>query len=230
MWRRSGGRMCLCALACLTVGLLGEGRALAQRSRGTVPEPPPLQAPEKYYVKLETTKGDVVIEVHRDWSPYGADRFYELAKTGFYDGCRFFRVIDGFMAQVGINGTPEINAKWADKRIPDDRPAPGNQQSNQRGYVTFAKSGQPHSRTTQIFINYRDNARLDEMGFTPFGRVAEGMQVVDALYNGYGEQTMGRQTMPRIQAEGNAYLTAAFPKLDEIKKARIVRLTRAQGR
>jgi peptidyl-prolyl cis-trans isomerase A (cyclophilin A) len=180
---------------------------------------PSKPGPDLYWVKLETTKGDVVIEVHRNWSPNGADRFYELVQNGFFDGCRLFRVIEGFVAQTGIAADPAVNAKWNHKNIPDDhyRNEDSNRQSNKRGYVTFAKSGMPNSRTTQFFINGAHNSQLDGMGFTPFGQVLEGMAVVDAFYGGYQEEP--QKSSERIETEGNAYLDAAFPKLDSIKKA-----------
>lgn len=175
------------------------------------------QAPEMFKAKFMTSKGDFVIEVHRDWAPHGADRFYNLVKYGFYDDTRFFRVISGFMAQIGISGRPEWNAVWQDARIMDD-PV---KRSNLRGYVSFAMAG-PHSRTTQIFINYtHKNAKLDGMGFAPFGQVISGFNVVEALYAGYGEGAPqgGGPHQGRIQSEGNAYLKAEFPKLDFVKKA-----------
>jgi len=131
------------------------------------PETATAKAPDVYKVKLATTKGDLVIEVHRAWAPNGADRFYNLVKIGFFDGCEFFRVIDGFMAQIGIHGDPSVAARWRDARIPDDPPAG---QSNQRGMVTFATAG-PGTRTTQFFINFRDNSALDSQGFPPIGKV-----------------------------------------------------------
>ncbi|MDZ7341939.1 MAG: peptidylprolyl isomerase, partial [candidate division KSB1 bacterium] len=149
------------------------------------PDPAELAAaaPEKFQIKFETSQGDFVIEVYRDWSPHGADRLYYLAKHHFYDGVRFFRVIDGFMAQFGYHGDPAVSRVWMAKPIPDD-PV---KQSNLRGFVTFAKSALPNSRTTQLFINYGDNSRLDPMGFAPVGKVIAGMEVVDRLYSGYGE-------------------------------------------
>ena len=175
------------------------------------------QAPAQYIVELDTTKGTIVIDVHRDWSPHGADRFYELVKSGYYDDVAFFRVIGGFMAQVGISGDPALNTQWRAKPIPDD-PVKA---SNTRGTVTFATSG-PDSRTTQFFINFGNNARLDGMGFSPFGKVRD-MAPVDALYDGYGEGApRGRgPAQGRIQAEGNAYLRENFPKLDYIKSAKL---------
>src|SRR5579864_8052767 len=133
------------------------------------------KAPDVFNAKFSTTKGDFVVEVHRDWSPHGADRFYNLVKMGFYDDTRFFRAIDGFMVQFGISGDPAVNTHWQEAGVPDD-PVKG---SNKRGFVTFAQRGTPNSRTTQIFINYGDNGRLDASRFAPFGQVTQGMDVVD---------------------------------------------------
>ncbi len=180
------------------------------------------QAPATYQVKMETTKGTFYIDVNRKWSPQGADRFYQLVNSGFYNDCAFFRVIEGFMAQVGISGNPETQAKWRDQTIKDD-PV---QKSNLRGYVSFAKTSAPDSRTTQVFINFDDNRRLDDYGFAPFGYISPaGMRVVDALYNGYGEGApRGRgPSQSRIQLEGNTYLKQEFPRLDYITKASIVK-------
>ena len=178
------------------------------------------QAPDTYKVKFETNEGEYVIEVHRDWSPAGADRFYNLVKIGFYDDTRYFRVVDGFMVQYGISGYPEVNTAWREAAIVDD-PV---KQSNTRGKVTFAKRGLPNSRTTQVFINFVDNSNLDGMGFAPFGEVVSGMDVVDKLYKGYGEGApRGRgPDQGRIQEEGNAYLDDRFPQLDKTVKATIV--------
>jgi peptidyl-prolyl cis-trans isomerase A (cyclophilin A) len=174
--------------------------------------------PTQYTVELDTTKGTIVIDVHRAWAPNGADRFYELVKKGYYTDVAFFRVIGGFMAQVGISGDPALNEEWRAKPIPDD-PVKA---SNTRGTVTFATSG-PNSRTTQFFINFSDNSRLDGMGFSPFGKVKD-MAPVDALYGGYGEGApRGRgPAQVRMQSEGNAYLRESFPKLDYIKSAKII--------
>ena len=177
-------------------------------------------APETYQARFTTSKGDFVVEVTRAWAPHGADRFYNLVKNGYYDDGRFFRVVYGFMVQFGINGDPALNAVWRDARIPDDL----GQQSNTRGFVTFATAG-PNTRTTQVFINTVDrNTNLDDKGFVPFGKVVEGMQVVDKLFSGYGEaapQGHGPD-QNRLQKEGNVYLTKLFPKLDYIKTATIV--------
>lgn len=176
-------------------------------------------APDVYKVNLDTSKGAVVIEVHRDWAPLGADHFYELVKSGYYDGARFFRVLPGFMAQFGIAADPKLTVKWKNANLQDE-PV---KQSNTRGMVTYAKSSLPNSRTTQLFINTGNNARLDSDGFSPFGQVVTGMEIVDQLYNGYGEGApQGRgPDQSQIEEQGNAYLEKDFPMLDYIKKATI---------
>jgi peptidyl-prolyl cis-trans isomerase A (cyclophilin A) len=177
-------------------------------------------APAVFKAKFSTTKGDFVIEVTREWSPRGADRFYGLVKNGYYDGVAFFRVVGGFMAQFGIHGSPEVSAVWRNQKIQDDPVV----QSNKRGLVSYAKGG-PNTRTTQIFINYADkNERLDGMGFSPFGKVLEGMDIVDALYSGYGDGPPGGRgpNQGRLQAEGNESLKAEFKEMDYVKTARIV--------
>src|SRR5215468_149858 len=178
------------------------------------------KAPATYKVNLDTSKGLVVIDVHRDWAPNGADRFYNLVKNGFYDNVRFFRVISGFMVQFGINGDPGVMARWRTAQIGDDPVT----QSNKRGTITFATAG-PNTRTSQVFINFADNANLDSMGFSPFGRVVSGMNVVDALNAEYGEGApRGRgPDQSRLQSEGNAYLAKEFPRMDYVKKATIER-------
>jgi peptidyl-prolyl cis-trans isomerase A (cyclophilin A) len=176
------------------------------------------QAPALYRVDFDTSKGPFVVEVHRDWAPIGADRFYNLVRNGFYDDARFFRVIEGFMVQFGVNGDPRVSAVWREARIKDD-PV---RISNKRSFVTFATAG-PNTRTTQVFINYGDNSNLDSQGFTPFGQVVSGMKVVDSLYSGYGEgapRGLGPD-QGKVQAEGNAYLASKFGNLDYIKKATI---------
>ena len=178
------------------------------------------QAPERFLASFSTSKGEFVIEVRREWAPRGADRFHQLVEIGFFDGVRFFRAIEGFMVQLGIHGDPSVSRAWASARIEDDPVS----LSNTRGTVSFATAG-PNTRTTQVFVNYTDaNAKLDARGFAPFGRVVSGMEVVDALYKGYGEGApMGSgPSQPRLQAEGNAYLEREFPKLDWVKQARIV--------
>jgi len=179
-------------------------------------------APPVFKVLFDTSAGMFEVEVHRDWAPNGADRFYNLVKNGFYTNSRFFRVISGFMVQFGINGDPTVNAALRNARIPRD-PV---KESNKRGYITFAMGGGPNgpdTRTTQVFINFGDNANLDGIGFAPFGKVSKGMDVVDKIYSAYGEGApSGRgPAQERIQGEGNAYLTKDFPKLDYIKTATI---------
>jgi peptidyl-prolyl cis-trans isomerase A (cyclophilin A) len=171
------------------------------------------RAPNVYKAKFETTAGIFIIEVHAEWAPKGADRFYNLVKNGYYDGCRFFRVMPGFMVQFGINGDPGIQRNWEHATIPDEKVTQGNT----RGFVSFAKSTLPNTRTTQVFINFGDNSRLNRDGFAPFGKVLLGMEVVDKIYSGDGQ----KPDQTRIQTEGNAYLTKNFPKLDYIKKATI---------
>jgi len=179
-------------------------------------------APATYKVNFDTSIGAFVIEVHRDWAPNGADRFYNLVKNGYYDGVRFFRVIPNFMVQFGISGEPALNTVWQEARIPRD-PV---KQSNTRGYVTYAmRGGQqgPDTRTLQVFINFGDNSPLDKDGFASFGRVTSGMNVVDKIYSGYGEGAPSGNgpDQGRLQSQGNAYLAKDFPKLDFIKKATI---------
>jgi peptidyl-prolyl cis-trans isomerase A (cyclophilin A) len=177
------------------------------------------QAPEEFTVKLETTKGEVLIDVHPSWAPLGAKRFRTLVEASYFDDAAFFRVLDGFMAQTGLNANPAQTKKWRNRRIQDDPVT----QSNQRGTVSFATSGRD-SRTTQFFINYGDNSKLDRMGFSPFGKVRD-MSAVDQLYSGYGEGFPNGKgpSQQKINMQGNAYLKAEFPKLDYIKSARIVK-------
>jgi peptidyl-prolyl cis-trans isomerase A (cyclophilin A) len=168
-------------------------------------------APAEYRVRFTTSRGDFALLVKREWAPLGADRFYNLVRMGFYDHNRFFRVVPGFVVQWGLNGEPQVSAAWKEAKIPDD---PAGKQTNARGTITFATSG-PNSRTTQVFINFADNPRLDGMGFAPFGRVIAGMDVVDALNAEYREQP----DQVAITAQGNAYLMDKFIRLDYILKA-----------
>ena len=204
--------------AVATTTVLGAAVGSIQADDKDPKTPKPDSVPEKFLVKFETSKGDVVIAVNRAWSPNGAARFYDAVQAGFYNECRFFRVVPGFMVQWGINGDPEVQSKWRKAEITDDKVPAKDLASNTRGYITFAKSGKPNSRTTQLFINYGDNARLDEMGFTPFGQVVQGMEIVDKINSKHRE----RPDQGAIQEEGNAYLKAEFPDLDFIKKATIV--------
>jgi peptidyl-prolyl cis-trans isomerase A (cyclophilin A) len=205
--------------ALLTLGLAATP-LLAQGNQGNLGNPAALteQAPATYKARFDTSKGVFVIDVRREWAPVGADRFYNLVKNGFYDENRFFRVISSFMVQFGINGNPQVSTPWRNAQIKDD-PV---KQSNKRGFISFATSG-PNSRTTQVFINFGDNSRLDGMGFASFGQVSSGMNVVDQLYADYGEGApSGRgPNQGRIQGEGNAYLTRDFPNLDFVRKATI---------
>lgn len=194
--------------------------AQAPSSAASLGDPASLneRAPNSYKAKFVTSKGTFVIQVTRDWAPHGADRFYNLVKAGFYNDARFFRVIDGFMVQFGISGNPDVSAAWSNANIPDD-PV---RESNARGTVTFATAG-PNTRTTQVFINFNNNAGLNGQGFAPFGKIISGMDVVDSLYKGYGEGAP-RGNGPNqalIKAQGNAYLVTQFPKLDYIQKATI---------
>jgi len=198
-------------------GTRDEGAA-PKAARGPAAEPRATGVPQEYAVRLTTTKGDIVIDVKRRWSPNGADRFHELVTAGYFEDIAFFRVVEGFMAQAGIHGDPAVNREWRTKKIKDDPVV----ESNSRGTVSFATSGRD-SRTTQFFISFGDNSRLDGMGFSPFGKVRD-MAVVDTLYSGYGEgapRGMG-PSQGRIQQEGNAYLKQAFPELDYILKAQII--------
>jgi len=157
---------------------------------------------------MTTSKGVIAIETHRSWAPNGVDRFADLVAAGFYNDARFFRVISGFVAQFGINGTPATNAMWSNRTLPDDPVV----RTNARGYITYAQSSAPDSRTTQLFINLVDNSFLDDMGFAPFAVVTAGLDVVDKLDAEYGEAPS--QSM--ISTSGNAYLAANFPNLDYI--------------
>jgi peptidyl-prolyl cis-trans isomerase A (cyclophilin A) len=201
------------AMAVLAAPALAQSSNLANPAALTEP------APANYKARFDTSKGAFVIQVNRAWAPHGADRFYNLVKNGFYDNVRFFRVISGFMVQFGINGDPQISAHWRQANIPDD-PV---RQSNKRGMITFATAG-PNTRTTQVFINFADNAGLDGQGFAPFGQVVSGMKVVDSLNAEYGEGApRGRgPDQGRLQIEGNAYLVAHFKRMDFVKKATIV--------
>ena len=180
----------------------------------------PARAPEVFQVRFETSQGAFVVEAHREWAPQGVDRFHELVAAGFFDGSRFFRVVPGFIAQLGVAGDPKVTAAWKDRTIPDD-PV---RQSNTRGTIAYAMTG-PNTRSTQLYVNLADNSRLDAQGFAPIGRVTSGMEVVDRLYAGYGETSGGGMRGGRqgkLLAEGNAWLDANFPKLDRLLRARII--------
>lgn len=207
-----------CLLATLAIAATAFGQAKPDfKNPASLTE----QAPPKFKAKFATSAGDFVIEVTRDWAPRGADRFYNLVKSGYFTDVRFFRVISGFMAQFGLNGDPAVNRAWQGANLQDDPP----KESNRKGTITYANAG-PGTRGTQLFINLVDNSRLDEprMAFTPFGRVVSGMDVVEKIHSGYGEGAPRGQgpDQGRIRSEGNAYLTKEFPKLDYIKSATIV--------
>lgn len=187
--------------------------ALAACGRKPTPAAVPPRAPDTYRVAFVTSRGPFTVEVTRALAPRGADRFHQLVSSGYFDGARFFRVVPGFVVQFGMNGNPSTNATWSAQSIPDD----SVKETNAKGTVVFASAG-PNTRSTQIFINLADNPQLDAMHFAPFGRVVEGMNVVDSIYAGYGEEP----DQDRIAADGNAYLQRAFPKLDYIQRATIV--------
>jgi len=174
---------------------------------------------EVFRVRIETSAGTFVIEVHRDWAPHGVDRFHELVRAGYFDDSRFFRVVPGFIAQFGIAGNPKVAQAWRSRTIADDPVI----QSNKRGFLSYAMTG-PDTRSTRIYINLADNSRLDAQGFAPFAKVVEGMEVVDKLYSGYGETSGGGMRAGKQQKmfeEGNAWLDREFPKLDRLLRAKI---------
>jgi len=203
--------------------LVVAGAACAKKDKGAAPVAPDAltnpaspanqgPAPDTYRARFQTSAGDFTVEVTRAWAPLGADRLYHLIRSGFFDGDRFFRVLPGFVVQFGLNGAPRVNAAWHNASITDDPVT----QHNTAGTIVFATAG-PNTRTTQLFINYADNTRLDQMGFAPMGRVVDGMEVVQKIYSEYGQTP----DQGLIETQGNAYLTQAFPKLDYIKTATI---------
>lgn len=195
---------------CCTVAmlLLSSAGAVSQAA------PEDDKAPSKFVVEVDTTKGKFKIQVYRKWAPNGADRFYSLVQKDFYKDCRFFRVVPGFIVQWGINGDPDVQKGWKEDTIKDD----GVVASNMRGFVTYAQTQEPNSRSTQLFINFVDNPKLDANRFAPFGRVIEGMEVVDKLNAEYGE----KPDQELMQEKGNEYLKAEFPNLDYIKSIKLV--------
>jgi len=205
-----GAPLCLMLVACSTPDQTKKAEAPAAAKEERVPD--------VFQVNLDTSKGPVLIDVHRDWAPRGADHFYALVRTGFYDGNRFFRVVRFFVVQFGINGDPQLNRLWANANLPDD-PV---KQSNVNGTLTYAHLG-PNSRSTQLFINLKDNKALDKQGFAPIGKVISGMDTVERLYSSYGEMApRGQGPDPsQIEVHGNAYLENHFARLDYINKATI---------
>ena len=204
----------LIALALLGFTACDEGKkAEAPKAAPKAPE----KTPDVFKLLLDTSRGPVVVEVHRDWAPVGVDHFYSLIKTGFYDGARFFRVTHSYV-QFGINGDPSTNGLWSTARIPDD-PV---KQSNVKGTLTYAHLG-VGTRTTQLFFNMKNNKELDKQGFAPVGKVVEGWEIVEGLFGAYGDMAprgMGPDTS-KIEIQGNKYLDAKFPRLDFIKKAMV---------
>jgi peptidyl-prolyl cis-trans isomerase A (cyclophilin A) len=200
-------------LSCAT-GPAADRSALLETSHSAEP------APDVFRVRFETSRGPFVMEAHRAWSPFGADRFYYLVRRGFYDGTRFFRAVQRSFVQFGISGDPQISAVWKQRFMPDDTV---QHQSNLRGRVSFGSLG-PHTRTTQLFINYRDNPGLDR-DYAPIGEVVEGMNVVDSLWTGYGDAPPRGSGLDqdRIISEGDAYLAKEFPKLDYIRTGRLIK-------
>jgi len=207
-------------LSVLAISVMLTGMSCVKRSDVGAPPIPTAEATsggvadETFIVRLETSKGDIDIEVHPAWAPKGAERFRKLVEIGFYDECRFFRVDPNFMVQVGMNGDPALHAKWSENTIKDDPVL----QSNLPGFVTFAKTGLPNSRSTQFFINYKDNSQLDADRFAPFGKVVSGMDVALAIEAKYRELP----DQNAIRSAGNDYLKSQFPDLDFIKKASVV--------
>ena len=217
---RGTSTVALTALAILAVVAIGVGAEQAAAKKSLL-NPAGLNetAPATYNVKFDTSVGEFVVRVTRAWAPNGADRFYNLVKNGFYDEARFFRAVPNFMVQFGLNANPAVSKVWQSARIPPDKVT----QSNKKGFITFAMGATPDTRTTQVFINFRNNTSLDGMGFAPFGEVVSGIEVVDKIYTGYGEAAPKGTGPPqaRVAAEGNAYLIKSFPKMDYIKKATI---------
>ena len=197
---------------------------LAGCSTPSTPAREEVKAPEKeavpdvFQVNLDTSKGPVVLEIHRDWAPVGADHFYTLVKTHFFDEARFFRIVRNFVVQFGINGIPKTNRIWSNTDLRDD-PV---KEHNRKGTLTYAKAG-PNTRSTQLFINLRDNLALDKDGFAPIGKVISGMDAVESFYDSYGDMPpRGQGPDPsKIELEGNEYLQNRFPRLDYIRKATI---------
>ena len=217
-------RTIVTALICLV--LFSTGSAIAEEPAAAKPNPALLdpslateKAPDLFRVKMETTAGEFIIEVHREWAPLGAGRFYNLVKIGYFSDVAFFRVLAGFMAQAGFHGNPAVSKVWLNSRIKDD-PV---KQSNTAGMVTFAMGG-PDTRSAQIFVNYGDNSYLDASGFSPFGKVVEGFESVKELYSGYGEGHPNGKgpSQAKAYSRGNAYFKAEFPELDYITKATVI--------
>ncbi|HET7146403.1 MAG TPA: peptidylprolyl isomerase [Gaiellaceae bacterium] len=201
-------------LAVFALAACGGGGSSGPPSELLHPAKLTAKAPQLFDIEFHTTKGDFVVTVHRTWAPNGADRLYNLAKNGFFDGEKFFRVVPGFVVQFGISPYPEVSKAWRDAMIPDDVVT----NHNTRGTVSFASAG-PNTRTTQIFVNLGDNRGLDNNGFAPVGSVVSGMKVLDKLYSGYGDDPTPHQ--PEMETQGNAWLEDHYPKLDSIETAEV---------
>jgi len=201
----------------VALALAGASAFAGQANKAKLPTPAALteQAPAEYKVNFDTSAGTFVVQVHKEWAPLAADRFYNLVKNGFYDDARFFRVMPNFMVQFGMNANPAVTRAWSSVPMKDEP----TKQSNKKGYITFARTSAPNSRGTQVFINYKDNAFLDNQGFAPFGEVVQGMEIAEKITAQYGE----KPNQGEITASGNAYLTKEFPKLDYIKTATIAK-------
>ena len=206
-------RRALCLAACLALAACESNKTEPPKAAVKKDEP----APDVFQVALDTSKGAVVIEVHKDWAPIGVQHFYELVGRGYYDGNRFFRVTHAYV-QFGVNGDPQVSSMWSTANLRDD-PV---KQSNVKGTLTYAKIG-PNSRATQLFFNMKDNKDLDKQGFAPIGKVTEGMDVVEGFYSAYGDMPpRGQGPDPsKIELQGNSYLESRFPRLDFVKKATI---------
>ncbi len=193
----------------------------ARGSASKVPPPPRVdpQAPDQFRVRFRTTKGDFVAEVNREWSPRGVDRFHQMVSAGYFQDIAIFRAVPGFMFQFGIHGSPEVNDDWGNATIDDDRPAGV---SNVPGTLCFAKTGRPNSRSTQMFVNLGNNGALDRDGFTPFGKVIEGMEVVRQINTEYGENPKGEDIQGRFKREGNKFIMKRFPRLDIIRSVELL--------
>jgi peptidyl-prolyl cis-trans isomerase A (cyclophilin A) len=219
----------VCLMACFAAGPLAaqdqsSAPPVAQKPAHSAADPGLLhpatlnaKAPDVYEATFTTTKGDFIVQVTRSWAPNEADRFYNLVKHGYFNGVEFFRVVPGFVVQFGLTGSPAVNKAWESANIKDD----ANTQTNAEGTITFAQTGSPNSRTTQVFINLGNNTSLDhfQQGFAPFGQITGGMDVVKNLYGGYADAPTNHQD--EITNQGNAYLEKNFPKLDSIKSAKI---------
>ncbi len=219
----------IATVACAVLIVLAISSLALAQSEEKVAQPNPAlfdsklateKAPDSFRVIMQTTVGSLVIEIHREWAPHGADRFFNLVKIGYYNDVAFYRVLPGFMAQAGMNGDPKVSAAWLNSYIPADE----LRQSNTKGRVSYAMGGDPGSRSAQFFINYGDNSYLDEMGFAPFGEVVEGFETVQALYSDYGEGAPkgNGPNQTKLYRGGNAYLKGGFPKLDYIVSAVLV--------